>query len=697
MYFHLGLEGDFRKLLLSISSKFIDVTDLKVGLDESMNEIIQLTNLKECFIAKFDNENNNLNRFAESDNCKIEPIFANRFKKMMKISEVAEINSNDINYYFKNCDGIKLVIIIPIFVKGELYGFLALVSKEDLKVRVQEKLMLKIIGEIYGKAFEHYENIRNLRESEIRYKTLANVSPYGIIIIDKNYKVLFMNNETVNILDLPKMSENINLMEIVSSYTFDIINLNTRKIINKDKEKINIKSNIETVSLKSKYLDISMTEFKYSNENAVLIILNDITIERQREEDIKKFYRVLKQIPEVVIIVNDKANIEYMNNYFSEKSNIKENDLLNKNIKELKDYKLNALYEKINDVMEVKKAFFGEIYMNFYEPKYFLGSISPLRNESHEITHYVCILKDINEQKIMQEELKEKNESFKIMIGELKDAQAQLIQKEKLAGIGQLAAGVAHEINNPLGFVISNYDTLKKYIKRYEDILLAYKNLCKEFESQNTDQNFQNKIMDIKKMEKKYGIDFIIEDMDDLISDSKEGLDRVGKIVQSLKYFSRDAQYNEFESYDINEGIENTILIAKNEVKYSADIELHLNEVPLIDAISGQINQVILNIIINAVQAIKETKEFGVITIKTYKDSKYVFCEIQDNAKGIDEEVLDNIFEPFFTTKEAGVGTGLGLSIAYDIITNKHKGSLFVESKKGEGTTFIIMLPIKQG
>jgi PAS domain S-box-containing protein len=692
----LGLEGDFRKLLLSISSKFIDVTDLKIGLNESMNEIIELTNLKECFIAKFD-KNNNLTKLAHSKECNITPIFAKRFRKLIKYFDVAYIESTDMSYYFENFKKNKSAIIIPIFVKGELYGFLALVSLDDLKMRVQEKLMLKIIGEIYGKVFEHYENIKNLKESEIRYKTLANASPYGIIVIDKNYKVLFMNNETAKILDLPEISEDINLMEIVSSYTFDIINLNTKKIINKDKKRIDIKSNIQTVSLESKYLSISLSEFKYSNENSVLIILNDITLEKQREEDIKKFYRVLKQIPEIVIIVNNKMDIEYMNNYFSEKISIENKDLLNKNIKELKKYKLNALYEKINEVMEIKKAFFGEIYMNFDQPKYFLGSISPLRNENHKITHCVCVLKDINEQKLMQEELKEKNESFKIMIGELKDAQAQLIQKEKLAGIGQLAAGVAHEINNPLGFVISNYDTLKKYIKRYEEVLLAYKNLCNEFDKSNKDINMQNRIIDIKKMEKKYGLDFIIEDMDDLISDSKEGLDRVGKIVQSLKYFSRDAQYNEFESYDINEGIENTILIAKNEVKYSADIELHLNEVPLIDAISGQINQVILNIIINAVQAIKETKEFGIITIKTYKDSKYVFCEIQDNAKGIEEEVLDKIFEPFFTTKEAGVGTGLGLSIAYDIITNKHKGSLFVESKEDEGTTFIIMLPIKQG
>lgn len=222
MYFHLGLEGDFRKLLLNISSRFIDVTDLKIGLDESMSEIIQLTNLKECFIVKFNNKNNNLNRFAGSYNSKIEPIFANRFKDLIKTSEVSKIKLKDMNYYFKNYEDIQSVIIVPIFVKGELYAFMALGSENDLNIRIQEKLMLKIIGEIYGKAFEHYENIKNLKESETRYKTLADVSPYGIIIIDRNYKVLFMNNKAVEILDLPRISKDINLMEVVSSYTFDI-------------------------------------------------------------------------------------------------------------------------------------------------------------------------------------------------------------------------------------------------------------------------------------------------------------------------------------------------------------------------------------------------------------------------------------------------------------------------------------------
>jgi len=279
----------------------------------------------------------------------------------------------------------------------------------------------------------------------------------------------------------------------------------------------------------------------------------------------------------------------------------------------------------------------------------------------------------------------------------LKQTELQLMQQEKFAGIGHLAAGIAHEINNPLGFVLSNFETLSNYAKVYKMIIDEYREL-KDSLSEINSAKLQEKLSQINHLEEENNLDFITEDLDELISDSCEGLDRISKIVTSLRLFSRIDQHNDFEEYDINEGIANTLIIARNEIKYHAEVEENFKEIPNIRAFSSQINQVLLNIIVNAAHAIKykNSDEFGTITINTYADDHYVYCEIIDTGIGISKENLHSIFNPFFTTKPEGEGTGLGLSICYDIIVNKHGGELLVDSTEGVGTKFTMKLPIKQ-
>jgi len=284
-----------------------------------------------------------------------------------------------------------------------------------------------------------------------------------------------------------------------------------------------------------------------------------------------------------------------------------------------------------------------------------------------------------------------------IIANKLKQTELQLIQQEKFAGIGHLAAGVAHEINNPLGFVLSNFETLSSYAKVYKMIIDEYIEL-KDCLSKNNNPEIQDKLSRIKHLEEENNLEFITEDLDELITDSCEGLDRISKIVTSLRLFSRIDQHNDFEEYEINEGITNTLIIARNEIKYHAEVEENFKDVPNIKAFSSQINQVLLNIIVNAAHAIKykNSNEFGKITINTYADNEYVYCEIIDTGIGISKENLSSIFDPFFTTKPEGEGTGLGLSICYDIIVNKHGGELLVDSTEGVGTKFTMKLPIKQ-
>lgn len=270
--------------------------------------------------------------------------------------------------------------------------------------------------------------------------------------------------------------------------------------------------------------------------------------------------------------------------------------------------------------------------------------------------------------------------------------QSQLVQQEKMAGIGQLSAGIAHEINNPLGYTQSNLDTLKKYLDKIKDFLETLKAIEKTHQPEHSDE-MRMLLESIKDARKKNKIDLISADIEDLIGESITGLSRIEKIVKSLLGFARSSS-SAFEDYDLNKGIKDTLAVANNEIKYFAKVVEELGELPYIKAAGGSINQVLLNLIVNAVHAIKETSHEGILTIKTFADNDFAYCLITDNGSGISKANLDHIFTPFFTTKPVGTGTGLGLSIAYDIIVNKHAGQIDIESELGKGTTFTITLPI---
>jgi signal transduction histidine kinase len=271
--------------------------------------------------------------------------------------------------------------------------------------------------------------------------------------------------------------------------------------------------------------------------------------------------------------------------------------------------------------------------------------------------------------------------------------QGQIIHQEKMAGMGQLSAGIAHEINNPLGFVKSNVYTLSKYKDKIKGLLDLYFKV-ENFLEREDKENYDIKFSEVSEYRKNNKMNFVFEDIDDIITESKDGLNRIEMIVKSLLGFARGASSNEFSDYDINSNIKSTIVIAYNEIKYNAKVEEDLEEVPLIQAIGGEINQVILNMLINASHSIKSKGVQGIIKIHTYCEDDYVKCEISDNGNGIEEKNLKDIFNPFFTTKPVGQGTGLGLSVSHDIIVNKHSGKIDVKSCVGEGATFIISLPI---
>lgn len=283
--------------------------------------------------------------------------------------------------------------------------------------------------------------------------------------------------------------------------------------------------------------------------------------------------------------------------------------------------------------------------------------------------------------------LSEKNDALLSANKEIKETQQQLLQAEKMASVGQLAAGVAHEINNPIGFVSSNLATLKDYIDVYQLIIIENKQLIQN----ENKEDISASITRLQIMLEKENFDFISEDIDDLIEESSEGLQRVIEIVGGLKLFSR-ANSDEKQLFNLNECIKTTLNMLKNELKYSCELNTDFGALPQIPINVGKMSQVITNILINAGQAIKSSGEFGQITISTQHQKGWVEIRIHDNGPGISETNQAKLFNPFFTTKEEGEGTGLGLSISIGIV-NDHDGYIDVESKLGVGTTFVIRLP----
>ncbi len=267
---------------------------------------------------------------------------------------------------------------------------------------------------------------------------------------------------------------------------------------------------------------------------------------------------------------------------------------------------------------------------------------------------------------------------------QLNAAQDRLVQSEKLASVGQLAAGVAHEINNPVGYVASNLGSLRDYVADLFELLALYEQLEPALEQ--SDERLQK----VAELKGRIDLAYLREDLPSLLQECDEGISRVKKIVQDLKDFSR-TDTGEWQWADLVKGLESTLNVVWNELKYKARVSKEFAELPHVHCVPSQINQVFMNLLVNAAQAIVES---GEITIATGLTGPRVWVRVTDTGSGIEPDKLGRIFEPFFTTKEPGKGTGLGLSVSYGIV-RRHGGEIEVESEPGKGTTFTVWLPVE--
>jgi PAS domain S-box-containing protein len=287
-------------------------------------------------------------------------------------------------------------------------------------------------------------------------------------------------------------------------------------------------------------------------------------------------------------------------------------------------------------------------------------------------------------------ERKQAEETLQKAYKELKEAQAHLLQSEKMASLGQMAAGVAHEINNPVGFVSSNLRTLEEYMADLLQLIGGYESLLGAVERSDPEA-VEGEKKRVRALSKQVDVGFLMEDLSRLVQQSLDGMERVRQIVQDLKEFSH-VDRAERMRFNINQGIESTLNIVWNELKYKAEVIKELGELPELSCYPQQLNQVFMNLLVNAAQAMPQK---GKIWIRSYVTGDQVAVEIEDSGCGIPEENLKKIFDPFFTTKPVGKGTGLGLSVSYGIV-QKHKGKIEVESTVGKGTKFRVLLPIAE-
>ena len=302
----------------------------------------------------------------------------------------------------------------------------------------------------------------------------------------------------------------------------------------------------------------------------------------------------------------------------------------------------------------------------------------PVRDDDGEISRIVGIAEDVTKNKILE---------------------SQLVQAQKLESIGQLAAGIAHEINTPAQYVGDNTRFLKDAFDDLLRLIKEYRELTDRLKTSGGSDELAASVAAVEGVAEEIDVDYLVEDIPKAIEQSLGGLRRVSEIVHAMKEFSHPGK-EEKSFTDLNKAMESTITVSRNEWKYVAEVVTDFDaELPLVPCLPGEINQLLLNLIINAAHAIEGgisegSEEKGTITISRKKQDDFAEVRVRDTGTGIPPEICERVFDPFFTTKEIGKGTGQGLAIARSVVVDKHQGSIDFETVSGEGTTFIVRLPL---
>ena len=513
----------------------------------------------------------------------------------------------------------------------------------------------------------------------------------GAFLVDKNGVIIAMPEKIETILNLKELRQQVYeshvLKDTLKPEEFNLLSNKNPQIAAQFKEIINSKEKIHTVKIADKEYFVAQEKIDETGWHLMMLVDKEIVF-----EPVFKLDKLSKQTGLIAFIFMLAFYLVFFS-FLMVKSKkvakkiatpIIEIAEMTSGVKE--NLKSRRIEKEDTDIEEIDLLIKNFNSMTAELSNFYIELEEKVSNRTQELFA-------LNQELMaLYDESNDTNKKLESAYLELKNAQQKVTQQEKMASIGQLAAGVAHEINNPMGYIISNINTLKKYTESIASFIKAVEESMKETvegeQNQESKESFSKCFMKIAEMKKVLKVDYMLDDLKDLLTETLEGTDRVKNIVQDLKIFSRVS--TETEMSDINSGINSVINILWNEIKYKANIKKDFGEIPLTKCNLGQLNQVFMNLILNAVQAIEVR---GEILISTAEKEGNIVISVIDTGSGIPEDVMKRVFEPFFTTKAVGSGTGLGLSVSYDII-KKHNGTIDVESIVGQGTTFTVKIPI---
>jgi PAS domain S-box-containing protein len=565
--------------------------------------------------------------------------------------------------------------------------------REDLEKMVSQRTakLQEINTKLKKEVSERIKSQKVLQESEQEYRLLINNIPGFVYKGHKGWLVDFIDNKFSKLTGFDKKlinNQTLKWSDIIFNEDLEDASRVAKNALKKDNtyfREFRVKTKTgETLWIQDRGQVIRNEKGEIEYFSGVFF---DITEQKQVWEALRESKQIIEEIINAIpvrVFWKDK-NLVYMgcNALFAHDAGFADpKDIIGKDDYQMVWHDQAELYR--SDDRQIIES--GEPKMLIEEPQTtpegdtitLLTSKIPLHSATGEIIGILGTYMDITDLKLAEEEKKR--------------IEAQLLQSEKMASIGQLAAGVAHEINNPTGFVSSNLKTLFDYIKDISDLSKEYRKLVAELKP-NSDNigsfNISGQMERIRALEEEVDVDFVLKDIIELIEESKGGIERIKKIVRALKDFAHPGE-DKPKFADINENLDSTVNVVWNELKYKAAVAKDYGDLPRVQCYPQLLNQVFMNLLVNAAQSIKE---HGEIKIKTQANNGYVEIKISDTGSGIPKENLPRIFDPFFTTKQVGKGTGLGLNVAYNII-EKHHGKIDVVSTVGKGTRFTIRIPV---
>jgi len=688
---------ELERLVSSISTKFISVEpdEIDATITAALQDIGRFTGADRSYLFLFCDKGKGIKKTHEWCNEDIEPrifhpeaVAANE----ESLSRIGTTEEREAETWHSGQQNVSSSLVVPTGPEESPVGFIGLDSVKEGKPWSEGIIpLLRIVGEVFSNALARREAEKELRQSQSTLAEAQGVAHLGNWVWSIQTNEVIWSDEIYRIFGLAPRQFDATYEAFLRSVHPDDRDpvkkaieeaLETRKPYSMD-HRVVLPDGSERVV----HEQAEVTFDEAGKPVRMVGTVQDITEQRRAEEALKEAHRqteqLLSAIPSILIGVDTGGTITRWNEAAAKTFGIAAQGIVGRPFQEC------GIEWDCADVLgRIEKWLAGQRSMQlrlddvrFTRPngkEGLLGiTVNPVVNEIDEFDGFLLFAADVTERR---------------------ELVSQLSQAQKLESIGQLAAGIAHEINTPTQYVGDNTRFLKDSFGDLLELLRAYEHLLERAKQESYSPEL---VAEIEAAVRDADLQYLAAEIPQAIEQSLEGVDRVARIVRAMKEFSHPGG-KEKTAVDINKAIENTITVARNEWKYVADMDTDFDKsLPTVPCLPGEFNQVILNMIINATHAIADvvgdgSRAKGQIKVTTRRDDGWAEIRISDTGSGIPEKIRDRIFDPFFTTKQVGRGTGQGLSIARSVIVDKHGGTINLETEVGKGTTFIVRLPLEQ-